>query len=226
MQKINIDGTKIYKFEWNYVNSNMYVIEKENSVLVIDSIETEEVKKFWENRKNFVTNVTVILTHEHFDHIYGLNYLRNNFPCMVISSTLCSDNITDTKKNLSEYSDFMKQMNEELEKSKMDISPFICKPADIIFKYEINRVWMGHDLQLIQTPGHTQGSICVIFDGKIVFTGDSLLRKQIITKLPGGSKKDYMNVTRKKLLTLSKQVEIVCPGHGEPDIAERFEKFI
>lgn len=145
---------------------------------------------------------------------------------MVISSTLCSDNITDTKKNLSEYSDFMKQMNEELEKSKMDISPFICKPADIIFKYEINRVWMGHDLQLIQTPGHTQGSICVIFDGKIVFTGDSLLRKQIITKLPGGSKKDYMNVTRKKLLTLSKQVEIVCPGHGEPDIAERFEKFI
>lgn len=226
MKKINIDGTKIYKFEWNYINSNMYVLQEENSVLVIDPIETEEGKKFWENRKKLITNVIVILTHEHFDHINGLNYLRNKWPCTVISSTLCSENITDTKKNLSEYSDFMKQMNEELEKTKMDISPFICKPADIIFKHEMNRAWMEHSLQLIQTPGHTQGSICVIFDGKTIFTGDSLLRKPIIAKLPGGSKKDYMNVTRKKLLTLSKQVEIVCPGHGEPDIADRFEEFI
>lgn len=226
MQKINIDGIKIYRFEWNYINSNMYVIEEGCNVLVIDPIETEESLRFWKDRKDKIVDITIILTHEHFDHINGLNYLRNKRFCTVISSTLCSENITDTKKNLSEYSDFMKQMNEELEKSKMDISPFICKAADIIFKHEMNRAWMGHGLQLIQTPGHTQGSICVIFDGKIVFTGDSLLRKPIITKLPGGSKKDYMNVTRKKLLTLSKKAEIVCPGHGEPDIADWFEKFI
>lgn len=226
MQKISVDEIQIFRFEWNYINANMYIIESEDSVLVIDPVETEETLGFWRNREKCIGNVTVFLTHEHFDHINGLNYLRSKFACIVISSLSCSKNITDPRKNLSEYSYFMKEMNEAVGKSEIDISPFICKSADIIFKHEMNRAWMGHSLQLIQTPGHTQGSICVIFDGKIVFTGDSLLRKPIITKLPGGSKKDYMNVTRKKLLTLSKQVEIVCPGHGEPDIADRFEEFI
>jgi Zn-dependent hydrolases, including glyoxylases len=226
MQEISVNKIQIFRFEWNYINTNMYVIESEDSILVIDPVETEETQRFWRDREKCIANITVFLTHEHFDHINGLNYLRSKFTCMVISSESCSKNITNPRKNLSEYSYFMKEMNEDVRKSEIEIQPFVCKPADIICRCEIKTTWMGHGLQLIRTPGHTQGSICVIFDEKIVFTGDSLLRRPIITKLPGGCKKDYMNVTRKKLLTLLKQVEIVCPGHGEPDIADRFEKFI
>lgn len=226
MKKANIDGIKLYRFEWDYINSNMYVIEVRNSVLVIDPVETKEVLDFWRDRENNVTNITVILTHEHFDHISGLNYLKNTWGCTVISSSLCSKNITDSKKNLSEYLKLMKEMKEDIGKAKISIRPFICKSADVIFEHEMKRIWMGHEVELIQTPGHTQGSICVIFDKKIMFTGDTLLKKTIITKLPGGSKKIYINNTRTRLLSFLRQVKIVCPGHGECDIASKFERFI
>lgn len=226
MYKINTNGIGIYRFKWNYINSNMYVIEEDEDILIVDPVETEETLKFWKDKENRVKKIVIILTHEHFDHINGLNYLRNKYACTVISNALCSENIANTKKNLSEYSLLMKMMNEEVGEAGIDILPFICSPSDIIFRDEYIRKWRGHELRLFSTPGHSSGSICICVDKKILFTGDSLLKRTLITRLPGGNKKDYLTKTTKKMLQLLEQIEIVCPGHGEVDMAEKFKEFV
>lgn len=54
MYKINTNGIGIYRFEWNYINSNMYVIEEEEDILIVDPVETEETLKFWKYKENRV----------------------------------------------------------------------------------------------------------------------------------------------------------------------------
>ena len=69
-------------------------------------------------------------------------------------------------------------------------------------------------LKVLHTPGHTQGSICLL-DEDFVFTGDTLFKDGCgRTDLPGSSQKDMEN-SLEKLSKLLKPGTIVYPGHGE-----------
>ena len=69
-------------------------------------------------------------------------------------------------------------------------------------------------LKVLHTPGHTQGSICLLGEN-FVFTGDTLFKDGYgRTDLPGGSQKD-MEESLEKLSKLLKPGMIVYPGHGE-----------
>ena len=77
-------------------------------------------------------------------------------------------------------------------------------------------------LQLVlrETPGHSTGSICIEVNKKYIFTGDSLVDgAKIITRLPGGSKKAYKEITKPYLDSLNKDV-VVFPGHGNEGLIE------
>ena len=69
-------------------------------------------------------------------------------------------------------------------------------------------------LKIIQTPGHTKDSICLLGDG-FIFTGDTLFENgHGRTDLPGSSPKK-MEESLKKLSKLLKPGITVYPGHGE-----------
>lgn len=44
-----------------------------------------------------------MLTHEHFDHITGIERLRSRTNSKIICSKVCAERICDSKKNLSFY---------------------------------------------------------------------------------------------------------------------------
>lgn len=68
-------------------------------------------------------------------------------------------------------------------------------------------------LAVIETPGHTAGSIS-LYGGGAVFTGDALFAGSIgRTDLAGGSQELLIRSIKKKLLTLPPQTA-VYPGHG------------
>ncbi len=70
-------------------------------------------------------------------------------------------------------------------------------------------------LEVIHTPGHTPGGICLLADD-IVFTGDTLFAKGIgRTDFPGGSYETLLRSIRERLLTLPDDTR-VYPGHGPP----------
>jgi glyoxylase-like metal-dependent hydrolase (beta-lactamase superfamily II) len=70
------------------------------------------------------------------------------------------------------------------------------------------------NVQVLVTPGHSPGSICLYWpDRKVLFTGDVVFNQSIgRTDLPGGSSGDL----KKSIIRLSKlDVEYLLTGHGE-----------
>jgi hydroxyacylglutathione hydrolase len=74
----------------------------------------------------------------------------------------------------------------------------------------------AHSAQILHTPGHTEGSICLYFaaDKKLI-AGDTLFAGSIgRTDLPGGSTQKIMRSLHDTVLTLPDET-VVVPGHGE-----------
>jgi glyoxylase-like metal-dependent hydrolase (beta-lactamase superfamily II) len=71
------------------------------------------------------------------------------------------------------------------------------------------------EMEFLQTPGHTQGSLCVLnpAENKLI-AGDTLFRDSIgRTDLPGGDPRAILRSIHTKLLTLDEGTD-VFPGHG------------
>jgi glyoxylase-like metal-dependent hydrolase (beta-lactamase superfamily II) len=73
----------------------------------------------------------------------------------------------------------------------------------------------NYPAQVMHTPGHTQGSICLHFAPlKMVLAGDTLFAGSIgRTDLPGGNYDRIIDSIHTRLLTLPDET-IVVPGHG------------
>jgi len=68
------------------------------------------------------------------------------------------------------------------------------------------------DLKIIETPGHSKGSFCILYDD-VLFSGDTIFHRGTIgrTDLSGSSEKE-MKESLKKLKEIN--YKILCPGHG------------
>jgi glyoxylase-like metal-dependent hydrolase (beta-lactamase superfamily II) len=68
-------------------------------------------------------------------------------------------------------------------------------------------------VQIIHTPGHTPGAVCLLVGGEKLITGDTLFVGDCgRVDLPGGSLEDLFESIQKKLKTLPEHVQ-VYPGH-------------
>lgn len=143
----------------------------------------------------------VLLTHEHMDHIAGVEELRNRFGSKILCSAICSESIGDAKQNLSYYADG---------------KGFTCRPADWIcerdgWQFE----WAGVQVSLVATPGHSPGGICIALGNRALFTGDTLLGNQRTpTHLPGGSAVE-LKTSLEWILGAYQPETMIFPGHGE-----------
>ena len=206
MEKISGEKEKIKidRFTWGFLETNMYVLQAADKVLVIDPIDNAEILKKFKGSES----VTVLLTHEHFDHICGLNKLREIASCKVIASKECSERIKDAKTNLSAYADVLAEIAEKQVPASW--KPFCCEGADFTFVDEYSFVWAGHLVKMIATPGHSAGSCCILIDD-MLFSGDTIIN---VTGFPGGSRKKYRKVTVPILKYILPKARYVYPGHG------------
>ena len=143
----------------------------------------------------------MILTHEHFDHCWGVDDIREIYSNVkLICSKNCSEAIQDKKKN---YSVFHQQPGFEL------------KAADIILD-DVNWLlnWNGYQIRFEPAQGHSAAGI-IFFVDKFVFTGDTLIKDiKTVTKLKTASKERLKECL--ELLEKEKgKNKVVCPGHGE-----------
>ncbi|MGN0154405.1 MAG: MBL fold metallo-hydrolase [Lachnospiraceae bacterium] len=215
-----IDNHAVYRFVFSPMESNMYAMVSGMDALIIDPIYTEETECFFGHRK--IKNATILLTHEHYDHVSGVNQIRDKCNCTVVAHS-------ETKKVLEqEDNDIIYQYNllwmfhNNQEMDEIDERSYNCS-VDRIFTNTFSFIWHKMKIELTHTPGHSPGSSCVIVNRNNVFTGDSLVEgKKIITRLPGGSKNDYMLQTRGYLKALPSDA-IIFPGHGNPGEISSFE---
>ena len=227
----------IYRYVSNLMASNMYIIVEDGHAIVIDpSIEFMKLVKINNERQinnsnndntskdeygyiegiNDILFDKIILTHEHYDHIAGVNDWKKNTSSKTICSRSCAENLGDTKKNLSRH---FKEFCELQTWMKIDSvveydKNYMCS-ADVTFEDKMSFNWMSHEFGLFEIPGHSQGSIGVLVDGECYFSGDSLLHGvDIEFRLPGGSRSMWESVGKKRIEALKKGIK-VFPGHLE-----------
>ena len=202
----------VVRFVSGFLDTNTYLLEEDGHLLIIDPSDQAAVLE----RCRGAATVTVLLTHEHFDHISGLNRLRDlcASSCRVIAGATCSERIQDTKANLSAYADVLAELGGK--QIPKHWSPFSCKVADITFENQYAFRWRGHVVELFSTPGHSAGSCCIVLDD-MLFVGDTVLENNLMVKFPGSSKKLYRSVTAPLLekWLLRNRISCVYPGHGD-----------
>jgi len=195
----------------DFNNTNSYIIYNDNNeAIIIDVCSFEKIDGFIKH-KNLCIDY-VILTHEHYDHIIGLNKLRENYIFKVLTSEKCSIGIQSDKINLSKYFDFILSMKNKNQFIKT--IPYTCSRADIVFVCNYEFAWKGINIYISETPGHSKGSVSIIVDNKYIFSGDTMFKEsETATGLPGGSKREYIEITLAFYKTLDRNM-IVYPGHG------------
>lgn len=207
---------KIYTYE--LIDAKMYLLIEDNAAIVIDPHINEDIFTQFPHLKI----EKILLTHEHYDHISGVNWLKEKFDCDVVCSDLCSRNILSELRNGSKYFNVLFLNKDEQSKKEADqVQPMTCT-ADITFSDESEFYWKGHLVNMRSTPGHSEGSCCITVDDKHLFTGDSLLKDiPVITRLPGGNRKAYEEITVEYLRSLPGTL-YAYPGHGEGGFLETF----
>lgn len=204
---------RVITFTTDMMESHMYLSEEDGHVLVIDPADSVMMAGAIES-EGFVPD-RIILTHEHCDHVYGADAIRSRFGCKIYASRKCSENLLDTQKNYSQYFDALTAIQTRFKSNpQRRIEPFSFE-ADITFTEENHFSWQGHEVLLKETPGHSEGGICILIDNKVLFSGDTLLwNEKTITRFIGGSKKTMREVTIPWLESLDGNIE-VYPGHLE-----------
>lgn len=184
----------------NGMNQNSYIVYSNTNIVLIDAGCDQSVLKITLKELNLSNRRIdgVILTHTHFDHIYGLFDIYNEFNCPIYVHAGCSDFLFDKIKNASCYfADFA--LPEVIKNNLIELTNNqILTIGDLTFK-------------IYFTPGHSKCSICILIDN-IIFTGDTILLGSVgRTDLFGGSIEELQN-SLKLIQTLN--YVTAYPGHG------------
>ena len=162
------------------IDSNMYVILENKKALIIDPCVSEEAKEYLKSEQ--VKEILVLLTHEHYDHISGVNWLRECFPQVkVFCSEACANGIVKPTRNLSAYYEILFSSKEEEIREyvkNMDVQPYSCQ-ADETYEGRKEWNWEGHKIAMQETPGHSKGSSCILMDDMYLFSFSPNLYWQI-----------------------------------------------
>jgi len=180
--------------------SNTYIIESKKQCAIIDcGNKPENIKRIIDSRG--LEAKYIILTHGHADHIFYVGRIKD-----ATGAPVCLH-----KDELAVYSD--------ADKNGYNLFGFITgieNPYPDRLLNHGDKLPLGDvNLEIIHTPGHTPGGICVLCED-ILFSGDTLFQLSVgRTDLFGGSQKQLEESIRTRLYTLDGSVK-VYPGHGMP----------
>jgi len=194
------------QFIFNALQTRCTVIwDEKGSCAIFDpgygqDAEKEELVAFIESKR--LKPAAIILTHGHFDHIYGLADLASTYSLPIYM---------DMKETYSfEHTNPYVCGNYGLPLPQLPgIEAFVgTKEGDIIEAGDLR-------FEVIETPGHSVGGLCFLErEGKILVSGDTLFAGAIgRTDHPGGDYDILMQSIFTKLLHLDGDITVI-PGHG------------
>lgn len=193
---------KIYPFSLGELQANCYLLQEGNEALLIDpgddaSFLLEEVQ-----RRN-LTLIGILATHGHFDHVMAVGELQLgvNVPLYI------------HKKD-----EFLITRLESTAEHFLHYRPVVIPPKNMRFIQKGQMSLSQFSFEVIETPGHTPGSVCYYSKSEqILFTGDTLFMGAVgRTDLSYSNRGDLTNSLH--LLATYPEETIIYPGHGEETI--------
>ncbi len=150
-------------------------------------------------KRHHLTVEQIIITHAHIDHVGGAAQLKRltGAPIYMNQKDLPLLNMMDVQAG------WLGVAAPEVAAPDVDASDLLAlriaeQPA-----------------QVMHTPGHTEGSICLhLPEPQLLLAGDTLFAGSIgRTDLPGGDRKKILRSLQERILTLPDSTRVV-PGHG------------
>lgn len=192
---------KIGKMTLGMAATNCYFVyhEGQNKVIFFDPADRGDYIHAALKEKGFEVD-TILLTHAHFDHIWGCSKLRALSGAKIYALDMEEELLLDAQLNASEMA-----------------GRACTVKANDFFKDGDELDILGFKIKVLATPGHTKGSCCFYFeeDG-ILISGDTLFEESVgRTDLPTGSFSQLKHSIAEKLAPLPDDT-VVYPGHGAP----------
>jgi len=197
-----MNNLELQTFTLGELYTNSYVVydkETRNAFIIDAPWPFGAVTQFIKNEKLNV--VFLLLTHGHFDHIGGLRDQPFSFAIHKDDEQLLKNSVM----NGSIY------FNSSI-KVDRGVNFFLKEGTPLEFGSSV--------LNVLHTPGHTPGSVCIKI-GKWLFSGDTIFLSAVgRTDIALGSHETLMNSIKDKILVLPKDT-IIYPGHGSPTTIEK-----
>ncbi len=187
------------------LRTNCYVLidEQTNTCLVIDPADDAErlIRLF---TKDNLRPVAILLTHGHFDHIYGVTELANHFRLPIIAGEKEVELLGDPV--LNESASYGRQVT--------------VVPTHVVGDGE-DLTANGFNCKVLETPGHTVGSVCYYFEeAGVAFTGDTIFFESVgRSDFHTGNGDKLVTSIKEKLFNLPKKT-VLYPGHGPKTTVE------
>ncbi|MFP4469297.1 MAG: MBL fold metallo-hydrolase [Bacteroidales bacterium] len=203
---------KVERLVFNAFQENTWLIYDDSGECVIidpgchGREEEAELDRFIS--ENDLKPVAQVLTHCHIDHILGISYVHQKYDL----DPLMHESSLATLRSAPEHAMLF---------GVDDVEVVIPE----VFLREGDQVKFGNSaLEVIYTPGHVDGHICLInHQNRMVIAGDVLFRDSIgRTDLPTGDYDILISHIRNKLFVLDDDYT-VYPGHG-PETTIGYEK--
>ena len=191
---------KIGKMVIGSYQTNCYFVYREDTkkAVIIDPADGG-AKIYSALERNGFTVEAILLTHAHFDHIWGSKELREHSGAKIYAleeeKALCEN----SHNNVSEWAG----------RAYTVVADEYVKDGAVLSFDEI-------EFQVIATPGHTIGSCCYYVEkAGFLISGDTLFYESTgRTDFPTGSMGSIVRSIKEKLFVLPEDT-IVYPGHGE-----------
>ena len=152
--------------------------------------------------KHHLTTKYIVATHAHIDHVGGIQKLQQATGAAVLLH----------EKDLPLY------QNLEMQAAWVGMPvPGVVEVDQFLQEGAVLR-WGSLALEVLHTPGHSPGSLCLHLPGnhQRIFSGDTLFQGSIgRTDLWGGSYRQILSSIKNTLLNFPDQTP-VFPGHGAP----------
>lgn len=212
----NGDRIIVSVFVDDLIDERMYVMRDDAEALIVDPHVSEAMLEVLTG----VSRVTVILTHEHYDHISGVNWLREHFDCSVYASDFCMSIISSPKNGTTFFPLLFIADREKYAYVKKTLNlPYMCNADYSVADTQIME-FSNHKVLMWKTPGHTPGGLSILIDDKYLFSGDNLLGNGMELNSRGSNEEDFRN-TIDEYSRLDGDT-VVFPGHGEIDRLESY----
>lgn len=193
----------VFRIINSFLNSNTFVLwQKEGGhCWVLDPGDLAPIRRFIGQYRLLPQGI--LLTHYHFDHIYGVNGLREFYhPEMpVFCGELTRKGLSDAKLNMSLYAG----------------KPFVVEDRGIrlVENNDVIQLWDGLYARAIYTPGHNDDCFS-FFAGDKLFTGDALIPHLKVHTKSKKADKFLAEQTVKNILQNFPPDTTLFPGHNDP----------
>lgn len=210
------DALPFSRFVLPYMASNMYLRIEAEEALVVDPQPAAAALAVLQRAA--VKRVLVLLTHEHFDHTCGVNFLRLHLPSVCVMAHEKTARCVQVARNNRPLSLLKMVTQENRAEILAAYNSYLVEPIAVDWNLVDGQIvkWRDHTISVSAVPGHSPGSVLFAFDDSAIFTGDYLiLHTEVILRYPGGSETEYHEVTLPKLKAIPDGM-LLLPGHGEP----------